>query len=73
MAQQALEDIRAAAKIRIAESLGAELDRLTYLKGINPAVRDEELTEMRNHIENCIAAVSDTRAVSQALRVVVAT
>ncbi|MGD2007521.1 MAG: RNA polymerase-associated protein RapA [Cellvibrionales bacterium] len=73
LAQQALRDIRTAAEIRINESLGAELDRLNYLQGVNPAVRDEELTEMRSHIENCIAAVTDTRAVSQALRVIVAT
>ena len=57
----------------INEQLGAEHSRLMYLRSVNPAVRDDEITELEGRITATLASVDDAQAVSQALRVVVAT
>ena len=57
----------------INEQLGAEQSRLVYLSSVNPGVKDSEIDELNARIAGTLASVNDTQAVSQALRVVVAT
>lgn len=73
LAQDRLAVIQQQAQGRIKDVLGAELDRLKYLKSVNPSVRSEELEALGEHIEACLAAVHTARTASQALRVIVAT
>ena len=73
LAKSELELRKRAAIDTVNEQLGAEHSRLKYLRSVNPAVRDDEITELEGRIADTLAAVGDTQAVSQALRVVVAT
>ena len=73
LAKSELELRKRAAIDTVNEQLGAEHSRLMYLRSVNPAVRDDEITELEGRIADTLAAVGDTQAVSQALRVVVAT
>ena len=73
LAKSELELRKRAAIDTVNEQLGAEHSRLLYLRSVNPAVRDDEITELEGRIADTLAAVGDTQAVSQALRVVVAT
>ena len=73
LAKAELETRKRDAATAINEQLGAELNRLVYLRSVNPAVRDIEIVELESRIAATLASVGDTQAVSQALRVVVAT
>ena len=73
MAKSELELRKRSAIDTVNEQLGVEHSRLVYLRSVNPAVRDDEITELEGRIADTLAAVRDTQAVSQALRVIVAT
>jgi ATP-dependent helicase HepA len=73
LAQSELEVRKRMAVNTINEQLGAEQSRLVYLSSVNPGVKDSEIDELNARIAGTLASVNDTQAVSQALRVVVAT
>ncbi|MDG1460783.1 MAG: RNA polymerase-associated protein RapA [Luminiphilus sp.] len=73
LAQSELEVRKRTAVNTINEQLGAEQSRLVYLSSVNPGVKDSEIDELNARIAGTLASVNDTQAVSQALRVVVAT
>jgi ATP-dependent helicase HepA len=73
LAKSELELRKRRAVQTINEQLGAEHSRLVYLRSVNPAVRDSEISELEARIAKTLASVNDAQAVSQALRVVIAT
>ena len=51
---------------------GEELSRLSYLQSLNPAIRDEELSEMKASKDACQLALSQATPVLESLRVCIA-
>ena len=73
LASNAIDKERVNALTRLAADLGAERDRLVYLRTINPAIRASEIEAMDTRIETSQRVIADARSSLQALRVIIAT
>jgi ATP-dependent helicase HepA len=49
-----------------------ELSRLSYLQSLNPAIRDEELLELKASRDACLLALSQAKPALEGLRVCIA-
>ena len=49
-----------------------ELSRLSYLQSLNPAIRDEELSELKASKDACQLALSQAKPALEGLRVCIA-
>ncbi len=58
---------------RCAHALGAELDRLTALRKVNPSIRQEELDHLSYRIEECAIHIQHANLQLQALRLIITT
>ena len=67
-----LESRRKAAISAAADYYGAEISRLQYLQGINPAVRDQEIAALVEEGEACQKALSHSKPELEGLRVCIA-
>ena len=72
LAQQELPAIQAAARQRLEELLGGEITRLKALKLVNPAIRQDEIDGLEAQYLACEQHLGQVRAVSDAVRVIVA-
>ena len=73
IAEDRAQDLRVKATQRLSNELGAERDRLVYLRSVNPAVRAAEIEALDQRLEASHRVIADARISIQALRVVVAT
>lgn len=70
-AERELPSIVEAAQVRMRDELDGELSRLTALARRNPAVREAELTALREERDNLDAAIEGARLRLDAVRVIV--
>lgn len=73
LAAEELSNAKKMALTALNTQLGVERDRLVYLKEINPAVTDAEITGLDVRRQASEDAIVDARVIQQALRVVIAT
>ena len=73
IAEDRAQDLRVKAIQQLSNELGAERDRLVYLRSVNPAVRAAEIEALDQRLEASHRVIADARISIQALRVVVAT
>lgn len=71
-AERLLADRQTDARERLANLLGEERERLIYLRSVNPAVREEEITELDARIDASQRAIASTQVSLNALRVAIA-
>lgn len=72
LAAQELPEIQAAARTRLEELLGGEIARLKALKRVNPAIRQDEIDGLEQQYRACEEHLGQIKAVSHAVRVIVA-
>ncbi|QSX36748.1 RNA polymerase-associated protein RapA [Shewanella sedimentimangrovi] len=70
MAAEALADLVEQAGQRMDQQLGGELARLEALKAVNPNIRDEELSFIRNQMQELSGYLGDTQLQLDAIRLV---
>jgi len=73
LAQTRLRDILNDAEQSMRAALGAELDRLTALREVNPSIRQEELDHLSYRIDECAIHIQHARLQLQALRLIITT
>jgi len=61
------------AEQRMRQQLGAELERLTALREVNPSIRQQELDHLRYLIDECAAHIRHATLQLQALRLIITT
>jgi ATP-dependent helicase HepA len=69
-AQLAVNDLIAQAREKMTTQLTGELDRLESLKAVNPNIREEELTYLRNQMQELTHYLNDTQLQLDAIRMV---
>jgi ATP-dependent helicase HepA len=72
LANQELPAIKTAAMARLEELLGGEITRLKALKLVNPAIRQDEIELLEAQYVACGQHLGQIKAVSDAVRVIVA-
>ena len=72
-AESALRTILVDAERTMRIDLGAELDRLTTLRMVNPSIRQEELDHLAYCIEECATHINHANLQLQALRLIITT
>ncbi|MGB1141717.1 MAG: helicase-related protein, partial [Halioglobus sp.] len=72
-AESRLGQILEAAEQSMRDTLGAELDRLEALRGVNPSIREEELDYLRHQISESAVHIRHANLQLQALRLVITT
>ena len=73
LAEIELTRLKETAVKTLVEHLGAERERLLYLSTVNPGIRQTEIDDLEQRIEQSKHAISHARIVQQALRVAIAT
>ncbi|EGM71736.1 RNA polymerase-associated protein RapA [Shewanella sp. HN-41] len=69
-AQLAVDDLITQAREKMTTQLTGELDRLESLKAVNPNIREEELTYLRNQMQELTNYLDDTQLQLDAIRMV---
>jgi ATP-dependent helicase HepA len=69
-AQLAVNELIAQAREKMTTQLTGELDRLESLKAVNPNIREEELTYLRNQMQELTHYLNDTQLQLDAIRMV---
>ncbi len=72
-AETRLQDIRSNAEQNMRADLGAEFDRLSALRTVNPSIRQEELDHLNYRIEECAIHIQHASLNLQALRLIITT
>ena len=72
-AEEKLQVILIDAERTMRRDLGAELDRLTSLRALNPSIRQEELNHLAYRIEECATHIKHANLQLQALRLIITT
>jgi ATP-dependent helicase HepA len=72
-AEKNLQAILANAEQAMRTALGAELDRLTALRRVNPSIRQEELDHLRYRIAESAIHIQHANLQLQALRLIITT
>lgn len=72
LAKAALPAIHEAATARLEDLIGTEIMRLKALQRVNPAIRQDEIDRLEQQYQACSEAISQIKAVSDAVRVIVA-
>lgn len=73
LAETRLQSILGEAEQNMRESLGAELDRLSALRTVNPSIRQEEIDHLSYRIEECAIHIQHANLNLQALRLIITT
>lgn len=73
LAETRLQDILSEAEQTMRTSLGAELDRLSALRTVNPSIRQEEIDHLSYRIEECAIHIQHANLHLQALRLIITT
>ncbi|MCB1689249.1 MAG: RNA polymerase-associated protein RapA [Halioglobus sp.] len=72
-AETRLQAILSEAEATMRASLGAELDRLSALRTVNPSIRQEEIDHLSYRIEECAIHIQHANLHLQALRLIITT
>jgi ATP-dependent helicase HepA len=72
-AQQRLTPILVEAEQRMRTALGAEHERLTALRRVNPSIRQQELDHLSYRMEECAIHIRHASLQLQALRLIITT
>jgi ATP-dependent helicase HepA len=72
-AEEKLQVILIDAERTMRRDLGAELDRLTSLRAVNPSIRQEELNHLTYRMEECATHIKHANLQLQALRLIITT
>ena len=72
-AEKKLEEILIDAERTMRIDLGAELDRLTSLRIVNPSIRQDELDDLTYRMEECATHIKHANLQLQALRLIITT
>jgi ATP-dependent helicase HepA len=66
-----LQDVQAQAKSSLASKMNEEIQRLTILKQNNPNIRDEDIQELQNHLQEMTQLLDKASIKLDAVRLVV--
>lgn len=72
-AEARLQTVLDEAEAKMRSELGAELERLTALREVNPSIREAELENLRYRIDECAVHIRHANLQLQALRLIITT